>query len=133
VPQCLGHLFALTIFAAGLYTAHRDTNTDRAVLVVLTTCLLASPLGWVYYAWILVGPAWACWSDPTIRRSFVVAGIGWLIPFFLLWKFDSVPFILTVGAAYTWSFLIIWAAAVLRGRPRLPAAFWVATVRNEPI
>jgi len=132
VAQSLGHLLAMAILAVGGYAAYRDDNTDRAVLVVLATCLLASPLGWIYYGWILVGPIWACWDDPTIRRALVIAGVGWLIPFFVLWKFDSVPFILTIGAAYTWSFLAIWLAAVVARWSTCPNRL-PATLRSAPV
>ena len=108
----MGHMIAAAILLIGLYFCKRDSNEDRSILIVLATCLLASPLGWVYYVWILAAPAWTCWTDPVIRRATLIAALGWLVPFFSLWHFNSLLFVLTVGSAYTWSLMVLWLGAI---------------------
>jgi hypothetical protein len=106
-------LCALIALSAGMIAALRDNRSDRSVLTVLMTCVLASPLGWVYYFWIFVGPLWACWDDRIVRRVVLLAAPGWLAPLFLLWRFESAASAFTVGSAYTWSLLLVWLGALV--------------------
>ncbi len=101
---------SLTVLFVGLWAANRTRSVDRAVCILYLTCLLSSPLGWVYYHWILIGPGLATFREHD-RRWVYAACAGLLIPFFLL-AFLSVPLAVTVGSVYTWSTLLLWMMAV---------------------
>jgi hypothetical protein len=110
--QRIGWLISLPILAAGVIAAVRTSNLDRAILLILTTCLLSSPLGWVYYYWIVAGPLAALWADTRIRLAAWLALPSILVPYYFLWPFPSVPFAVSVGSAYTWGLLILWCGAL---------------------
>ncbi|HTM25761.1 MAG TPA: glycosyltransferase family 87 protein [Vicinamibacterales bacterium] len=101
---------SLLVLLAGLLASLRARAADRAVCVLYLTCLLCSPLGWVYYHWILAGPGVAVFRRHD-RRLVSAACAGLLPPFFLL-AVPSVPFAVTLGSTYTWSTLLLWALAV---------------------
>jgi hypothetical protein len=109
---------SLTVLLVGLWASIRTCSVDRAVCILYLTCLLSSPLGWVYYHWILVGPGFATFRQHD-RRWIYAACAGLLIPFFLL-AFLSVVLAVTIGSVYTWSTLLLWMIAVggaVRGSP----------------
>ena len=110
---------SLVVLAAGILASLRARAADRAVCVLYLTSLLCSPLGWVYYHWILAGPGVAVFRLYD-RRLVYAACAGLLPPFFLL-AVPSVPFAVTFGSAYTWSTLLLWALAVT-GVGRDPAS-----------
>lgn len=108
----VGWLFAAPVLAGSLVLAWRSTNPDRSLLLVMLTCLLASPLGWVYYYWIALGPLAALRHNVSIRRATILSAILLFLPYYWLWPYDSLLFGMTLGSAYTWSLLIAWAGAV---------------------
>jgi Glycosyltransferase family 87 len=101
---------SLLLLLAGILASLRARGADHAVCVLYLTCLLSSPLGWVYYHWILAGPGVAIFRRHD-RRLVYAACVGFLPPFFLL-GVPSVPFAVTLGSAYTWGTLILWGLAV---------------------
>jgi alpha-1,2-mannosyltransferase len=101
--------FALT----GLVAALRDDDRDRSFLLLLVTCLLTFPLGWVYYWWVFAGPLVASWGRRPIRIGFCASLPGWLIPTALIWPYSSVLFALTIGSVYSWSLLALWTGVVI--------------------
>jgi hypothetical protein len=114
----IGYILALPVLVVGLLTAWRSSNPDKSVLVVILTCLLASPLGWVYYYWIALGPFAALRQHAVARRVALLAGVWLVFPYYWLWPSDSRVFALTLGSAYTWSLLTAWTGAVLIREPR---------------
>ena len=114
----IGWLFALPILVLGMLTAWRSANPDRSILAVILTSLLASPLGWVYYYWIALGPFAAMRTNARVRRSAVLASAWLLFPYYWLWPNDSMLFTLTLGSAYTWSLLAGWIGTVSTREPR---------------
>jgi hypothetical protein len=116
----IGWLLALPILVIGLVTAWRSSNPDRSVLVVILTSLLASPLGWVYYYWIALGPFAVLRKQAGVRRTALLAGVWLVFPYYWLWPNDSMVFALTLGSAYTWSLLTAWTGSVLIREPRGP-------------
>ena len=100
----------LVIFSLG---AARRTDLDQAWLLVTIACLLASPLGWLYYWWLAIPPMIACWV--WIRRAFWLSLAGWVIPMY--WAapavfLGSVWTAITVGSLYTWTLLVLWIATL---------------------
>jgi Glycosyltransferase family 87 len=101
---------SVTVLLVGLWAAIRTRSVDRSVCILYLTCLLSSPLGWVYYHWIMIGPGLATFRQHD-RRWVYAACAGLLVPFFLL-AFLSVALAVTVGSLYTWSTLLLWMIAV---------------------
>ena len=114
----IGWLLALPILVIGLVTAWRSSNPDKSVLVVILTSLLASPLGWVYYYWIALGPFAVLRQQAGVRRTALLAAVWLVFPYYWLWPNDSMVFALTLGSAYTWSLLTAWTGSVLLREPR---------------
>lgn len=114
---------ALGVLLAGLWSSVLARTIDDAVCVLYLTCLLSSPLGWVYYHWILVGPGLAVFRQ-TDRRLLAVVCAGFLLPFFLL-IFERAALAVTIGSIYSWSTGGLWAIAVSQASP-------VKGVRRRP-
>lgn len=100
---------------------------DRAFAVLLLGAQLISPLGWIYYFWLPLGPvtvlAATWWRD---RRSNVgrlvllATGVAWL-----MWPLPAVTMLqprswatLVAGSAYFWGALALWCSLVSSGRLR---------------
>lgn len=98
---------------------------DRGFALILIAALLMSPLGWIYYLWIVLGPSiclihsWYTKKDVTqrsemkiLRNSLViVSSMGALIPLPVLLLFQPSPVAtLTFGSIYFWVFLSFWMA-----------------------
>ena len=104
----------------------RDANVDRTWAVVFLGGTLLSPLGWLYYLWMLLGPAWALvrrWRErPAAGREALLAlavpGLICPISIVLFWRHEAwaTP---TIGSLYTWSTVFLWLA-VLTAREDTP-------------
>jgi hypothetical protein len=110
----IGTPLVLVVMALGVCFAVHARDTDRAVLILLLTALLASPLGWIYYLWMVVGPALVVWRRPTAPALVRVGLIGILVPHILLWPFSSALWAGTIGSLYTWSVLLLWTGTVVQ-------------------
>jgi Glycosyltransferase family 87 len=109
----IGASLSIAVSLFGVWVAARDSDVDRACLLLFLTCLLASPLGWIYYWWMLIGPLVSCYPRHiTIRRAAWMSLPGWLIPPAFLWPWPSVMFALTIGSIYFWSLLALWIGTV---------------------
>jgi len=125
------HLLALVcsaaIVLATLISIYRDGSpggTDRHFLGLLLASLLASPLGWVYYLWLVGGPLAAVINSFDRRRIgsssrmsrmatllFVGSLLGFAVPFNILAVADPTPlYTVTGGSVYFWSLLALWIA-----------------------
>jgi alpha-1,2-mannosyltransferase len=125
-------LFAIPIGLFSLRLARRDHSTgrvDRTFVAALLTAQLVSPLGWNYYLWLSLGPFIALWQSFESRRSPVrdalLAGAVPLIlcPLIIVTVARKTPIeILTVGSAYFWATLTLWAAVVADYRVATPVS-----------
>ena len=100
--------------------ADSSGNVDRAFAALLILALLVSPLGWIYYLWLPVGPLLALFwftSRPyhATTRAFLVAaapGLVWpLYPF--LWFRDSPWAAVSIAGIYFWTAIVLWSAVVV--------------------
>jgi hypothetical protein len=93
--------------------------TDRTFALLLLTSLLVTPLGWVYYLWLLAGPLGAISRElaPGLRspRAWIVMAAipGALCPLLLTARWDAGWATVTFGSAYFWLTLALWLAVVL--------------------
>jgi hypothetical protein len=125
-------LVAVTFDRAG-------SAVDRAFALLLSAALLISPLGWVYYLWLGLGPMAARaleWRNSAAvgtargpERFLFLAIPGLVWPHFATFAFQPHAWAtLLPASAYFWSMAALWCAAMLdRGavnlRPtRLPDA-----------
>jgi hypothetical protein len=102
-------------------------SADHAVLLLLSSSLLVSPLGWVYYGWFLLPPLAALWRSGFRSRQ------GWLLAPAVVASFwplaatrlgqPSPWATLVFGSVYAWGLLAFWAVVLRDCRAsRLPAS-----------
>lgn len=117
VTGALGVLVGIVSFRILLRTSNKQA--DHVFGGLLLTAQLISPLGWIYYAWLLLGPmvalyqargSHACqWRD----RLALAATPGLIIPFTLIGLWNSSPWQgLTLGSVYTWTMLFLWGSVM---------------------
>jgi hypothetical protein len=91
-------------------------SVDCAFAGLLLAAQLSSPLGWIYYSWLLLGPAMALLrvQAPLALRTralLAAAAPGLFCPLFLTIAGASVTLTpLLWGSAYFWSTLFLWLA-----------------------
>ena len=112
LPLALGAAGSTVIIVATLIAARR-ADEDRAWLLTIVGALLASPLGWIYYTPLIIGPlvvlarsgglpSWSWWLWPLLA-----------FPPFSRYAFQQVRLIsLLPGSMYTWGFVGLWIAAL---------------------
>ncbi|MGP0062722.1 MAG: glycosyltransferase family 87 protein [Isosphaeraceae bacterium] len=122
-------------------------GADRAFAILLVSALLLSPLGWIYYFWLPVGPVAAMARGWSIDRSKAVGGVGkpihspsWylfhasmvgmFVPAFFTVTFQpSGLATLLIASLHFWSLLLMWLALVLDRLDLRPTGPRVASVR----
>jgi hypothetical protein len=86
-----------------------DDDHDAQWIGIISGSLLASPLGWSYYAPLLIGP----FAGHNLSALLWVAYGLFCIPFDVLIWSPSRAWALTVGSAYFWGFLVLFVASLL--------------------
>jgi hypothetical protein len=114
------------VLAVGLWRAARVPSIDQGFGVALTTALLASPLGWIYYLPVSAGPLVATRS----RALWLLAGLC-LVPYFLGFPYSSRGFALTFGSMMTWTMVAAWLISMME--PNDDARPVSVTRRSRPI
>ena len=130
-PWLVGALWltiAVPVAAATLLRV-RGLARDRQFLLIMSTALLVSPLGWIYYGWFLLPPfAGSCKSGVLPASTLTLALIGTAILGFLVpppipyailsWRdvFSTVTF----GSVYSWSLIALWIVAMSPARSVAP-------------
>lgn len=114
---------AAAVAATSLILASRArgvAGVDYAFALLLVGALLVSPLGWVYYWWLPFGPVVAVLFKRRPSFFWLVAPLL-LVPLGLVvggepdgWK------TLTVGSAYFWGTLLVWASIGVPASVRSP-------------
>jgi len=87
----------------------RTTDEDESWLLLLLASILASPVGWVYYQPILIGPAVALALGGRLKHLRWVA-LTCIVPALGKHLFQGGPMIvaLTVGSVYFWGLLTVF-------------------------
>jgi hypothetical protein len=132
LPLWLPAVALIAVLSLGAVSFDRTTSAvDRAFAILLLAALLISPLGWIYYLWLAIGPmaalgiAWiremardqhgpdagaARWR----RRLLILAVPGLVWPHFATFLFQphawATPL---VASAYFWSIAALWGATML--------------------
>jgi alpha-1,2-mannosyltransferase/arabinofuranan 3-O-arabinosyltransferase len=105
-----------------LAVTSRERDADRRWLAAGLCALLLSPLGWVYYTPLFVGPLVAVLGLPSTSRVTRYSLVAFAIPVFVLglWPLPLQPYtVVTIASIYTWSGLAIWFSLILARRTNL--------------
>ena len=108
-----GAVVAVVLIGFAVVYAWRRDDPDGAVLMLLVTSLLASPLGWIYYVPILAGPLTVLLMAGQLSRWTYASLAALMVPFPALYPYPSRLYAFTAGSLYTWSLIGIWAATAL--------------------
>ena len=99
---------------------------DHIFAGLLLTAQLVSPLGWIYYLWLIAGPAAAIvqssqFHASTLRdRLAALALPGLLIPFSLNTLGGGSPWVgLTLGSIYVWTTFFLWGSLMADWKARM--------------
>lgn len=100
--------------------ARSQFQTDRLFLLTLSTALLVTPAGWIYYLFLLAGPLLGVGSDARLWsaphwRGIVFAASGTCVvlsPGTLASAQPSGLATATLGSAYFWGLLGLWTCAL---------------------
>ncbi len=113
-PALIG--VTVIIGAIAWLQAAREPNVDRRFTLAVMWTVLMSPLGWIYYLPLGLGPMVASW--PTSNAVWLAVAFL-TIPFHMVqdW-FGSPTLIRTVGSIYGVAVLIAWLAWVRSDRSR---------------
>jgi hypothetical protein len=129
LPYSLWVLFSAILGVITFLVTGKDNSSrsvDRTFAILLITAVLISPVGWIYYLFLPLGPltglviAW--WHQPGQRipwkeryyqnmRNLFFLGTIPIFLFPLLWStvFQPDPLAtLTIGSAYFWGTLLLW-------------------------
>jgi hypothetical protein len=113
----LSLMLVLLVAAISLFVA-RTADVDRRWALLLLACLLCSPLGWIYYGWIFAGPMWLLWKDGRLwMPGLWLAAPGLFVPMWLTAPTTHALATLTLGSVYTWTYLGLWLAVLVRRDP----------------
>jgi alpha-1,2-mannosyltransferase len=119
---------ALAILSSTLWVSVRDrsdSSVDRGYALLLLGSLLVSPLGWVYYLWLPLGPvaalaaAWASRrvTDRLLGWRNLILGLavpGLVCPLILTTALQPSPWAtVSMGSAYFWGTTFLWCALAI--------------------
>jgi hypothetical protein len=118
----LGALGCLAVLVVAYLKLRRDTSApavDHSFALLLLTALLVTPLGWVYYWWLLAGPVAALWLGQRVPGWVIAAAVpGLLYPPLFVSQYGALPWVPpTIGSVYFWSSLAVWIFLVRRREP----------------
>jgi hypothetical protein len=103
----------LAVLALGI-AKHDDT--DRSWALLLFGSLLLSPLGWMYYIPMALGPVVALWYRGGMRTRWLIVG-GVLLLCVHPPESGSVFYSLTRGSVYAWAVVLFLLAALYAPKP----------------
>ena len=138
-PDLVQPLWWTSVAIVGATTAVillRTRNRDQAWAILLIASLLVSPLGWVYYATMFVGPLLAvAMKAPRSAQVVIAVGSACLnVPPMSMPSLGRAG-VLVFGSIYAWGFLLLFAGVAVSDRrsanrtvqPRPPSATNVAS------
>lgn len=104
-----GQAAAAVALGATILTAVRSTDLDHAWLLLLSGSLLWSPLGWIYYGWLLMPPALALGVKARLPPLIWAWVLLWLWPPYTPRLSSGPPIVAsTLGSIYFWGLLLMW-------------------------
>ena len=125
LPLWLAAVVIIGILTLVAVTLDRtESAVDRAFALLLSGALLISPLGWIYYLWLGLGPFSALalnWHNHATggvtrwrQRVLILAVPGFVWPHFATFAFQPHAWATPVlASAYFWSMAALWCATLL--------------------
>ena len=118
----LGALGCVIVLVVAYLRLRRDTAppaVDHSFALLLLTALLVTPLGWVYYWWLLAGPlAGICLARRLDGRLVAAVLPGLLYPPLFVSQYGALWWVPpTIGSVYFWAALACWVFLVRPGAP----------------
>jgi hypothetical protein len=96
-----------------------SADVDRDTALVLAAALLVSPLGWVYYFWLLVPPSAALFRGGAENWGICAWTVAGLVGAGTLWHASAIAWgqpsgvaTLTIGSPYFWALTTVWLRSV---------------------
>jgi hypothetical protein len=111
-----------------IHADHRPNTVDRDFALLIICALLVSPLGWIYYLWLALGPLTAIvcsWTEAEaalqpgrlLRLKRLVFALAW---FGFCWPYPATLYFntgllsgATIGSTYFWSYVLLWMLLVV--------------------
>ncbi len=144
-PELVKPLWGVLVGLVGLVTLRivvddeADSSVDRNFALLLVAALLISPLGWLYYLWLPLGPVVALasrwWGAKSPRsaerpaparwrdRLLWLAAPGFFLPTTVTLAFQPSPWAtLVLGSLHSWAVLLLWTALVIDAIGATPGA-----------
>jgi hypothetical protein len=111
---------AAVVAAAGLIAAHSLRDPDARWTVSIAVALLISPLGWIYYLPFVAPSLVAQWQGRRWSAPMTAAICLCCIPMNLYYSAIERGWLagMTLGAAYTWTLVLILIGAMKQARSR---------------
>lgn len=108
------------LILGSLWWRFRSTeDIDAEWASVLLAALLISPIGWIYYLPLAIGPVAATLLTRPVSRTAIVGLVLLLVPHLLLTAGQPNPWLtVTLGSAYGWGAFLIWQTVIARRDPR---------------
>jgi hypothetical protein len=115
-PYFVGSALSGLTIVAVLWRA-RTADEDETWLLLLTAAILASPVGWVYYQPMLLGPAIALALSGRLTHVRWIA-VGCFVPALskTMFQHGNAIVALTLGSVYFWGLLFLYIQTLLRPR-----------------
>lgn len=117
----IGTVFVLVLTYLRLNRGSSPAAIDHTFALLFVTALLVTPLGWVYYWWLLAGPVVAIALARGIDRWVIAAALpGLLYPPLFVSQYGALSWVApTIGSVYFWASLAFWVFLVkdVRSRP----------------
>jgi alpha-1,2-mannosyltransferase len=125
-PAATGPMITVLVFGLGLGTVvwlvrtHAQSSVDSIFAGLLLTAQVVSPIGWIYYLWICVGPLMSIYGSANVRRRLwmfsAVAAIAMLCPLPLALSLSTTGVrSLIWGSVYGWGTIALWILALNAG------------------
>ena len=89
----------------------RTRSIDDSWTPLVASALLASPLGWMYYAWWLL-------PGPTPAQMLVRSPLLWIPVAYVAFPQTHRAVAASIGSAYFWGLLVVWLTGVWPAPPR---------------
>lgn len=114
-PALVTPLWFAASAGVGAITLIRVKDVDQHFAAWVAVALLLSPLGWVYYGWLLFPPAtaWGLRLPSRARLALLAGAAAWCVPVMLPSAHVGTAWATaTIVSIYAWGLLVMWITIV---------------------
>jgi hypothetical protein len=106
---------AAIVAAAGLSVSWRAPDPDIRWATLMISALLVSPLGWVYYVPLAIGPLWVLHGRGSLRKVDAVLYAAWCIPSAVPYAPASAGWHMVWINRYSFALFALWIRIIGQG------------------